>query len=171
MPRHVPTPTPNQHKPWLLEVNSGPDLSLFGARLRPLGLGMLRELLQVLEAEAIFGSTPPPHPEEGGPEGGIEGGLPLPSSGAVIGGFECVYVQRCAEPAGELARFKRLMSLAGRFAHSLHQTSGAPVRGVQGLVRQGQARITAAQAAATVQQPTGTGGGSAVVDGTHGGET
>ena len=171
MPRHVPTPTPTQHKPWLLEVNSGPDLSLFGARLRPLGLGMLRELLQVLEAEAIFGSTPPPHPEEGGSEGGSEGGRPLPSSGAVIGGFECVFVQRCAEPAGELARFKRLMSLAGRFAHSLHQTSGAPVRGVQGLVRQGQARITAAQAAATAQQPTGTGGGSAVVDGTHGGET
>ena len=36
-------------KPWLLEVNSGPDLSLFGTRLRPLGLDMLRDLLQVLE--------------------------------------------------------------------------------------------------------------------------
>lgn len=142
-----------QHKPWLLEVNSGPDLSLFGARLRPLGLGMLRGLLQVLEAEAIFGSTPP-HPElagglAGGLEGGLEGGLPLPSSGAVVGGFECVLVQRCAEPAGELARFKRLMSLAGHFAHSLHHASGAPVRGVQGLVRQGQARTEAQAAAAT----------------------
>ena len=135
---------------------------------------MLRELLQVLEAEALFGSTPPPQPEEGGPEGGPEGGSegmrPLPSSGALVGGFECVFVRRCAEPAGELARFKRLMSLAGRFAHSLHQTSGAPVRGVQGLVRQGQAR-TEARAAATAEQQAGTGGRSAVVDGMHGGET
>ena len=173
-PNPNPNPNPNQHKPWLLEVNSGPDLSLFGARRRPLGLSMLRELLQVLEAEAIFGSTlgstPPPQPEEGGAEGGAEGMRPLPSSGALVGGFECVFVRRCAEPAGELARFKRLMSLAGRFAHSLHQTSGAPVRGVQGLVRQGQAR-TEARAAATAEQQAGTGGRSAVVDGMHGGET
>ena len=139
---------------------------------------MLRELLQVLEAEALFGSAPPPQPEEGGPEGGSEGGSeggpegmrPLPSSGALVGGFECVFVRRCAEPAGELARFKRLMSLAGRFAHSLHQTSGAPVRGVQGLVRQGQAR-TEARAAATAEQQAGAAGRSAVVDGMHGGET
>ena len=135
---------------------------------------MLRELLQVLEAEALFGSAPPPQPEEGGSEGGSEGGpegmRPLPSSGALVGGFECVFVRRCAEPAGELARFKRLMSLAGRFAHSLHRTSGAPVRGVQGLVRQGQAR-TEARAAATAEQQARTGGRSAVVDGTHGGET
>ena len=54
LPPHIltpyPSPPPPQHKPWLLEVNSGPDLSLFGTRLRHLGLDMLRDLLQVLEA-------------------------------------------------------------------------------------------------------------------------
>ena len=60
-----------------------------------------------------------------------------------MGGFECVFVQRCAEPASELARFKRLMSLAGRFARSLHDASGAPVRGLQGLVLERAARAQA----------------------------
>lgn len=114
---------------------------------------MLRDLLQVLEAEAIFGSTPP-HPPGAAAgaaadaaAGGAHGGLPLPASGALVGGFECVFVQRCAEPASELARFKRLMSLAGRFAHSLHDASGAPVRGVQGLLQQGAARAQAVDGA------------------------
>jgi hypothetical protein len=35
------------------------------------------------------------------------------------------------------------MSLAGRFAHSLHDASGAPVRGVQGLVLERAARAQA----------------------------
>jgi len=120
---------------------------------------MLRDLLQVLEAEAIFGSTPP-HPQgaaAGAAAGGAHGGLPLPASGALVGGFECVFVQRCAEPASELARFKRLMSLAGRFAHSLHDASGAPVRGVQGLVLQGPAK---AQARAEAQAVGGVHGGA-----------
>ena len=157
-----PAPPPPQHKPWLLEVNSGPDLSLFGARLRPLGLGMLRGLLRVLESEDIFHrSSPRPEAAEAeeaeaaeaakgaeeteeaeGAEEAEEANeaekveeTRLPSSGAVLGGFECVLAQRCAAPAGELERFKRLLSLAGCFAHSLHEASGAPVRGVQGLVR------------------------------------
>ena len=116
----------------------------------------------MLEAEAIFGSTAP-HPQgaaAGVAAGGAHGGLPLPASGALVGGFECVFVQRCAEPASELARFKRLMSLAGRFAHSLHDASGAPVRGVQGLVLQGPAK---AQARAEAQAVGGVHGGAPIL--------
>lgn len=117
---------------------------------------MLRGLLRVLEAEDIFHHSSPrpeaPEAEEAEAAGAAKGAeeaegaeeakeaeeadeTRLPSSGTVMGGFECVLAQRCVAPAGELERFKRLMSLAGCFAHSLHEASGAPVRGVQGLVR------------------------------------
>ena len=34
----------------------------------------------------------------------------------------------------ELERFKRSMATVGKFAHSMHEAAGAPVRGVQGRV-------------------------------------
>ena len=112
-----------QHRPWLLEINSGPDLALFGARLRPLGRTMLSDVLRVLDATSVLEATTP-CPSLSGP----------PEEGAGVGSFRCVLVRPCDDAATELVRFKRLMSLAGRFAHSLHEATGAPVRGAQGRV-------------------------------------
>ena len=53
--------------------------------------------------------------------------------GSVVGGLECILERRSACEAGAaLDRFKRVVSVAGRFAHYMHAESGAPVRGVQG---------------------------------------
>jgi len=112
-----------QHKPWLLEVNSGPDLALFGARLRPLGRTMLSDVLRVLDATSVLEAAAP-RPPLAAP----------PKEGSVVGAFRCVLVRPCADAGAELARFKRLMAIAGRFAHSLHETTGAPVRGTQARI-------------------------------------
>ena len=133
--------------PVLLEVNSGPDLSLFGERLRPLGRQMLDDALRLVDAlvfrtaggttgDAVEGA---PLQRGDGPAArsaaaSLAAGPPPPlaRAGASLGGFDCVLARPCDDGAAELQRFKRCVSLAGSFAHSLHAAAGAPVRGVQG---------------------------------------
>ena len=123
---------------FLLEVNSGPDLSLHGARLAADLDRLLSEVLSVTNR----------HLYRGEPAQGAAAALrPLLNTdidasaacaapaeiGDAMGGFTCVVSRRCDAPS-ELARFKRSMATVGKFAHAMHETAGAPVRGVQGVV-------------------------------------
>ena len=90
---------------------------------------MLRDVLEVVST----------HMYAGKPGGGAVAALgdgstdslrDAPAVGATVGGLECVLSQSC-EPRAELARFKRSMATVGKFAHSLHEVAGAPVRGAQ----------------------------------------
>lgn len=125
---------------WLLEVNSGPDLSLHGSRLAHVADRLLGDAHRVVCAHMYRGQ-----PEHGvaaamgeAGEVGEVGDHTDPRSnssamhvGEVLGGFECVLNRRCDDPRAELERFKRSMATIGRFAHALHEAAGAPVRGVQ----------------------------------------
>ena len=117
---------------WLLEVNSGPDLSLHGKRLEPLVDTLLADVLTVTSTHLYGGDA----------AGGAAKALAAracpeaaPAVGERRGGFSCVLARACEQPSAELARFHRSLSIIGRFAHALHEQAGAPVRGVQGLVK------------------------------------
>ena len=121
---------------FLLEANSGPDLSLHGERLRPQADRMLGDAVEILTRHLYRG-----HAAAGAAAAlGVgdmrrlhgESAAASPRAGDRVGGFECVSTRHCEEPAAELERFKRALSTVGKFAHSLHAAAGAPVRGVQG---------------------------------------
>ena len=120
-------------KAWLLEVNSGPDLSLHGERLQPDADALLRDTLQAVTKHLYGGDT------GAGALGVLKRSPAAPAVGDTIGGFECVLSRHC-EPQAELERFRRSMSTVGRFAHSLHEAAGAPIRGVQGMVTKARAQ-------------------------------
>ena len=116
-----------QGRAFLLEANSGPDLSLHGDRLMDQADNLLSDTIEIV-TRCVF---------RGQPEGGAAMALrpdasaePAAQAGGIVGGFECVLSRHC-EPAAELERFKRSMSTVGKFAHSLHAVAGAPVRGIQ----------------------------------------
>ena len=119
-----------QGRVWLLEVNSGPDLSLHGGRLQAAADALLADVLAITQT----------HLYSGDPSGGAAAALrarPEQASASVgecQGGFQCVLARPCEEPVAELERFHRSLKVAGRFAHALHRQSGASVRGVQALM-------------------------------------
>ena len=141
---------------WLLEVNSGPDLSLHGTRLAHVADKLVGDAERVVSAymyrgcplrgvaaamgdaeeehiatdDAAAGDAADRH-NSGAIAAGTNGAAKPPSVGEGIGGFQCVLSRGCDSPRDELDRFKRSMSTIGRFAHSLHEAAGAPVRGVQ----------------------------------------
>ncbi len=105
-------------RPWLLEVNSGPDLSVHGERLRSDADALIRDTLRVLESELL------------GDDGARADRQHAP--GARVGGYECAVARRCADRRAELDRFRRAMAVVGKFTHGLHDASGIAVKGVQG---------------------------------------
>ena len=112
----------------LLEVNSGPDLSLHGSRLEADADALLRDVLSVV-ANQLYQSEP---------VRGAAAALKVREDGDAVspscaGGFTRVLSQPCADPRAQLDRFKRSLATVGKFAHSMHESAGAPVRGMQGV--------------------------------------
>lgn len=140
-----------QGKLWLLEVNSGPSLALFGTRQRETGLEMMRDVCALVEQfvlptaaalRAAAGDGIAGADSDGAAAIAADGvqreataAQEAAREGQVVGGFECVLARPCEDAAAELARFKRVVGLAGSFARSMHECVGAPVRGVQGLAQ------------------------------------
>ena len=117
--------------PWLLEVNSGPDLSLYGARLHNHLDGLLQATVQIV-SKWMYAGNP-----AGGADASLNRNADAPKAekwdracGERVGGFSCLYA-RASEPREELERFKRSMNTIGKFAHTLHKNAGVPVSGVQ----------------------------------------
>ena len=130
---------------WLLEVNSGPDLSLHGERLRADADALLSDVLALTTAHLQLSSSPSDGTVAVLQQTSANTAAPTATVGDVVGGFECVLFRAC-EPAAELERFKRCMRTVGRFAHSLHQAAGAPVRGAQAqakAMREAKAALSA----------------------------
>ncbi|KAL1518915.1 hypothetical protein AB1Y20_003188 [Prymnesium parvum] len=129
------------YKVWLLEINSGPDLSLFGSRLRDLGLAVLVGALNIIGKSSVLNSfgndtntETPLSGETCSSANEVIG--PVLLEGDAIEGYTCVMHRECTSPQAELHRFKRTVSFAGKFAHAIHQQVGVPVRGVQGAYEQ-----------------------------------
>ena len=126
----------------LLEVNSGPDLSLHGQRWQHTVDALLADALQVITAHlychrpgggaaAALGACLEDAPKGGALHSG--GRSPAAQVGDAVGSLTCALSRPCDAPRAELDRFKRTMATVGKFAQSMHEAVGAPVRGVQGL--------------------------------------
>ena len=113
----------------LLEVNSGPDLSLHGNRLRGDADALLDDVLSVVTRHLYRG-----RPSAANVLDSADPATSAAYEGEVMGGFTCVRSRRCDEPREELLRFRRSLATVGKFAHALHEAAGAPVRGLQGAV-------------------------------------
>lgn len=120
----------SEPKVWLLEFNAGPDLAVFGERLRSSATELLSDTLRVavlphLEAEAACAGEAGPYRQACGCRRHNVG----------TGFGECLWSQ---EPRGtsapdDMQKFKRRLSLAATFAKSMHEESGVPVRGSQAV--------------------------------------
>ena len=113
---------------WLApsQVNSGPDLSLHGQRLRWILDALLTDVLSLLSQYLYrVGDTGELCNAFGARACGVHSRV-----GERHGRFKCVVSHVCADPSEELQRFHRCMRIAGRFAHALHDRIGVPVRGV-----------------------------------------
>jgi hypothetical protein len=141
-------------KPWLLEINSGPDLGLFGGRLRGRGAALVADALALVErqifrgrpaagAAAALDELADASPAEGSSDGEARAAPHECTVGDRAGGFHCVSARPCAGRRAELVRFTRVMGTVAKFAHGLHAVAGAPVRGAQGEVLQSRSRISA----------------------------
>jgi hypothetical protein len=127
-------------RPWLLEVNSGPDLSLHGTRMQMVADGLLSDVLSVATRH-LYGGCPAEgaavalgaqqHVEstDGATDANAAAAAEL---GEVIGGFRCVLSRVCeGSRRAELERFKRCIGTVGKFARTLHEAAGVTVSGVQ----------------------------------------
>ena len=118
-------------RPWLLEINSGPDLSLYGARLHHELDALLADTLHVVN-KWLYGGNP-----SGGADASLDrkaehaADLPTTTFNSNSEPGYCCVLRRGAEPRAELERFKRSINAVGKFAYALHGSAGAPVRGVQ----------------------------------------
>lgn len=114
-------------KAWLLEVNAGPDLAVFGQRLRSRSQELVRDVLAV--AVVPFLDVQPPE--------SFESERTCKCSRAADGtGFNAPVwfaAPRTQSATKELAAFKRRFSIAGQWAKALHEGSSIAVRGVQGV--------------------------------------
>mmetsp|Transcript_4682 Transcript_4682/g.12473 ORF Transcript_4682/g.12473 Transcript_4682/m.12473 type:complete len:510 (+) Transcript_4682:9-1538(+) len=117
---------------WLLEVNSGPDLSLHGQRLQTILDTLLVDAMVVVRKYIFAGNA------SGGATAAMRQRANSPSMGERQGSLGCVLARPCSDPQAELKRFHRCLSIVGKFAHAMHQKAGAPVRGVQGLAMQSE---------------------------------
>lgn len=113
---------------FLLEVNAGPDLGIFGARLYDRCVAMAEDILRVavephMQHEACFKDTFAANPER------------CACSRAITGtGFgDCLWSAspRTGSLGEELSAFKRRLSIAGQWVKALHEDSGVEVRGPQ----------------------------------------
>jgi len=112
---------------WLLEVNAGPDLGIFGTRLRPQCVTLIEDTLRVAVE---------PHLVEDIPGTFVSADSCYCASAAEGSGYgRCLWSlePRGSSAADELERFKRRLSIAGRWVKMLHEGSGVAVRGPQGI--------------------------------------
>jgi len=110
---------------WLLEVNAGPDFAIFGSRLRPRCITLLKDILRIAVEPYLHDEV-----------SGTAQFLTRPERLAGTGFGDCIWSvgPRTASLAEELNRFKRRVSIASRWAQSLHEESGVRVRGPQAAV-------------------------------------
>lgn len=112
----------------LLEVNAGPDLAVFGDRLRSNCVDLAADVLRVAVE---------PHMEQDEAPGSKFVHKPdscLRSQATCGTGFgQCLWTfnARTSNASSELAAFKRRLSIAGQWAKALHEKNGIEVRGPQ----------------------------------------
>lgn len=110
---------------WLLEVNAGPDLAVFGHRLRGHCVELLGDVLQVAVEPYLCEPAPRTFSSAAG--------CPCTTVAGTAGFSDCLWsaAPKTASAAEELAKFKQRLGVAGRWARSLHESSGIAVRGPQ----------------------------------------
>jgi len=115
-------------KVWLLEVNAGPDLAVFGERLRPQCTKLIEDVLRVAVEPYFAEQTQGKF---------VQAESCSCASLASRAGFsKCLWAAppKTASAADELLGFKRRLSIAGNWAKALHESSGVAIRGPQGGV-------------------------------------
>jgi len=114
---------------WLLEVNAGPDLAVFGERLRPQCVKLIEDVLS-RAVEPYF---------DQGAQGEFVNAESCSRTSLVSGaGFsKCLWEvpPKTTSAVDELLGFKRRVSIAGNWAKALHESSGVAIRGPQGEAR------------------------------------
>lgn len=113
---------------WLLEVNAGPDLSIFGQRFQEQCVELVQDVLRVAVEPQL--ESDPPQTFADASQCSCKG---LASSCGFSG---CIWsaAPRASSPAKELAGFKRVLSIAGKWVQGLHEASGVSVRGPQSML-------------------------------------
>jgi len=116
---------------WLLEVNAGPDLEVFGQRYRSECVDLLRSCMKLavepylLEAAPALFRAPPTGAEAASA-----------ASRAGFYGEHCLWHAPAQQHSAKevLDSFKKRIGIAGRWARALHDQSGVTVRGPQSAV-------------------------------------
>lgn len=116
-------------KVWLLEVNAGPDLAVFGNRLRGQCVELAADVMRIA-VEPFLDCVEWPSKFRD------PANCPCGSIATNTGFADCMWsiAPRSASAMMELKSFKRRLSIAGRWVKSLHESSGVAVRGAQGVV-------------------------------------
>merc|ERR1712043_31866 len=108
---------------WLLEINAGPDLGIFGQRLHGRCVELLRGTLRV---------SVEPYVCDPAPRAFSSALADRCDQIAGKNGFStCIWTSspKTASATGELSAFMQKMSIAGKWARSLHEGSGIEVQG------------------------------------------
>lgn len=118
---------------FLLEVNAGPDLGIFGERLRNCCVAMAEDILRVAIEPQVSNEAIMSAPFSTKPESST---CSSATSGTGFGPCLWSSQPRTASLGEELSSFKRRLTIAGQWAKALHEDNGVEVRGPQAQLAQ-----------------------------------
>lgn len=113
---------------FMLEVNAGPDMAIFGKRLYDRCVAMAEDVLQVAVEPYLLHEACATSKFAANPEGCR---CAKATAGTSFGACLWSAAPRTGSLGEELTSFKRRLSIAGQWAKALHEDSGVQVRGPQ----------------------------------------